>query len=105
MRTRRDDLIMKRRVMLPALAKSLSAYRWAVSSRRASSRTIHSHPLFPVWAMQDPLDAPLQRIQMVKGWIDESGETHEKVIDIACADDLPLTQAPVVVQTMVRASI
>jgi hypothetical protein len=24
---------------------------------------------------------------MVKGWIDESGETHEKVVDIACSDD------------------
>ena len=47
-------------------------------------------PSFSVWAMQDPLDAPLQRIQMVKGWIDESGETHEKVVDIACADDLPV---------------
>jgi len=44
-------------------------------------------PYFSVWAMQDPLDAPLQRIQMVKGWIDESGETHEKVVDIVCADD------------------
>ena len=47
-------------------------------------------PSFSVWAMQDPLDAPLQRVQMVKGWIDESGETHEKVVDIACADDLPV---------------
>ena len=46
-------------------------------------------PSFSVWdAMQDPLDAPLQKIQMVKGWIDESGETHEEVVDIACADDL-----------------
>ena len=47
-------------------------------------------PSFSVWAMQDPLDAPLQRIQMVKGWIDDSGETYEKVVDIACADDLPV---------------
>ena len=27
---------------------------------------------------------------MVKGWIDDSGETYEKVIDIACADGLPV---------------
>ena len=47
-------------------------------------------PSFSVWAMQDPLDAPLQRVQMVKGWIDDSGETHEKVVDIACANDLPV---------------
>jgi len=43
-------------------------------------------PDFFVWAMRDAIDAPLQRIQMVKGWIDEAGQTHEKVVDIACAD-------------------
>ena len=43
-------------------------------------------PEFFVWAASDPLDAPLQRIQMVKGWIDEGGQTHERVVDIACAD-------------------
>ena len=45
-------------------------------------------PKFLVWAMRDYMDAPLQRIQMIKGWIDEDGETHEKVVDIACADNL-----------------
>ena len=45
-------------------------------------------PGFFVWASQDPLDAPLQRLQMVKGWIDDEGETHEKVVDIACTDGL-----------------
>ena len=50
-------------------------------------------PDFFVWAIHDPLDAPLQRIQMVKGWIDETGQTHEKVVDIACADDLQVDSA------------
>ncbi len=45
-------------------------------------------PEFFVWAASDPLDAPLQRIQMVKGWIDDAGQTHEKVVDIACTDGL-----------------
>lgn len=45
-----------------------------------------SSPGFFVWATRDPLDAPLQRVQMIKGWIDAAGETHEKVVDIACAD-------------------
>jgi hypothetical protein len=39
------------------------------------------------------MDAPLQRIQMVKGWIDATGQTHEKVIDIACADGLQVESA------------
>ena len=45
-------------------------------------------PAFLVWAIRDPLDAPLQRVQMVKGWIDDAGQTHENVVDIACADGL-----------------
>lgn len=45
-------------------------------------------PGFFIWATRDPLDAPLQRVQMIKGWIDAAGETHETVVDIACADGL-----------------
>lgn len=56
-----------------------------------ASRT--TSPGFFVWATRDPMDAPLQRIQMVKGWIDEDGETHERVVDIACADGLRVDPA------------
>lgn len=45
-------------------------------------------PTFFVWAGADALNAPLQRIQMIKGWIDALGETHEQVQDIACSDGL-----------------
>jgi hypothetical protein len=34
------------------------------------------------------MSAPLQRIQVIKGWIDAEGETHESVRDVACADGL-----------------
>ncbi|MEN8161738.1 MAG: DUF3604 domain-containing protein, partial [Myxococcota bacterium] len=30
----------------------------------------------------------LQRVQVVKGWIDAEGRTHEHVQDVACADGL-----------------
>jgi len=43
-------------------------------------------PTFYVAAQGDWMSAPLQRIQIIKGWIDEEGATHEKVRDIACAD-------------------
>jgi hypothetical protein len=46
-----------------------------------------SAPSFLVWAMRDPLAAPLQRVQVVKGWI-EAGTTHEMVYDVACSDGL-----------------
>ena len=47
-------------------------------------------PRFAVWAMADANSAPLQRVQIIKGWIDAAGETHEDVIDVACAGDVPV---------------
>ncbi len=44
-----------------------------------------SKPRFAVMAMKDPdspLDARLQRIQIVKGWIDEDDALHERVFDV-----------------------
>ncbi|MEZ4334275.1 MAG: DUF3604 domain-containing protein [Myxococcota bacterium] len=38
-----------------------------------------------VEATQDPREAPLERIQIVKGWIDAAGEARERVYDVACA--------------------
>ena len=46
-------------------------------------------PEFIVWALKDMNSAPLQRIQIIKGWIDmNSGRPKEKVFDIACSDGL-----------------
>ena len=44
-------------------------------------------PSFLIWATRDPLAAPLQRVQVVKGWI-EDGTTYEQVYDVACSDGL-----------------
>jgi hypothetical protein len=50
-------------------------------------------PRFLVWALQDQLSQPLQRLQVVKGWIDEAGETNEQVYDVACSDGLRIDPA------------
>ena len=42
-------------------------------------------PTFFVWALADSMSAPLQRVQVIKGWIDDAGETHERVWDVVCA--------------------
>jgi len=42
-------------------------------------------PKFLMMASADPASAPLQRLQVIKGWVDASGESHEEVIDVACA--------------------
>ncbi|MGE0668836.1 MAG: DUF3604 domain-containing protein [Sphingomonadales bacterium] len=41
---------------------------------------------FMVLAAKDPDGANLDRIQVVKGWLDAKGETHEKVFDVALSD-------------------
>jgi hypothetical protein len=46
-----------------------------------------SVPRFLVMAMRDPRSAPLQRVQVIKGWIAE-GKAHEQVFDVACSDGL-----------------
>ena len=43
-------------------------------------------PRFLVMAMKDPIGANLERVQIVKGWREKSGELREKVYDIALAE-------------------
>ena len=42
-------------------------------------------PEFLIWAARDADSAPLQRLQIIKGWV-EGGEAREVVMDVACAD-------------------
>jgi hypothetical protein len=43
-------------------------------------------PVFMVGALKDPWGANLDRIQIVKGWVDEKGERHERLYDVAVSD-------------------
>ncbi|MBO9448989.1 DUF3604 domain-containing protein [Tropicibacter sp. R16_0] len=44
-------------------------------------------PSFLLFALRDPIGANLDRMQVVKGWMDAEGELHEKVYDVAWSDD------------------
>lgn len=44
-------------------------------------------PGFMVWAARDSMSAPLQRVQIIKGWIAE-GKPRERVFDVVCSDGL-----------------
>ncbi len=44
-------------------------------------------PTFMVYALRDPIGANLDRLQIVKGWLDAQGKTHEKVYDVAWSGD------------------
>jgi hypothetical protein len=48
----------------------------------------HGSPQFAVFAMRDPggggsPSTPLQRLQIIKGWVDDAGVAQEKVFDVA----------------------
>jgi hypothetical protein len=51
--------------------------------RAASSEA----PTFMVYALRDPIGANLDRIQIVKGWMDVDGNLKEQVYDVAWSDE------------------
>jgi hypothetical protein len=44
-------------------------------------------PTFLVAALKDPIGANLDRIQVIKGWLDKKGDLHEKVYDVVWSGD------------------
>lgn len=50
-------------------------------------------PAFLIRAVRDPEGANLDRVQMVKGWLDGNGELHEKIYNVALSDDRKLNAA------------
>jgi hypothetical protein len=50
-------------------------------------RTGDGSPNFMVYALRDPIGGNLDRIQIIKGWTDSRGNTHEKVYDVAWSGD------------------
>jgi len=43
-------------------------------------------PGFLIRAMRDPDGANLDRVQIIKGWLDSDGDTHERIYDVAVSD-------------------
>jgi hypothetical protein len=66
------------------------AYRRGVpmgSELPPSENAGRSSPVLIARAVKDPASAWLQRIQVIKGWV-EDGEPHQRVYDVACSDSL-----------------
>jgi len=43
-------------------------------------------PIMLIRALRDPDGANLDRMQIIKGWLDKDGNTHERIYDVACSD-------------------
>lgn len=43
-------------------------------------------PSFMIQALRDPDGANLERVQVIKGWVDKDGEAHEKIWDVVVSD-------------------
>ncbi len=61
------------------------AYKEAVPMGSDYPAGEEGSPTFAVWALRDALAAPLQRVQIIKGWT-SNGEAQERVFDVACSD-------------------
>jgi len=48
-------------------------------------------PTFMVAALRDPDGANLDRIQIIKGWVDADGKVRERVYDVSVSDDRTIT--------------
>lgn len=42
-------------------------------------------PNFLIWAIRDAKRAPLDRVQIIKGWVLPSGKPYEQIFDIGCS--------------------
>ena len=62
--------------------------------RPAARRPTGKAPTFLVAALKDPIGANLDRIQIVKGWLDAEGKLQEKVYDVASVRRATASPAP-----------
>jgi len=44
-------------------------------------------PTMLIRVLRDPDGANIDRVQVIKGWVDGNGDTHERIYDVACSDD------------------
>ena len=54
--------------------------------------TVNEQPTFIISAQKDPVSGNLDQIQVVKGWIDSQGTTHEQIFPVAWSGQRQLSE-------------
>ena len=49
-------------------------------------------PKLMIVAMKDPDGGNLDRVQVIKGWMDTEGNTHERIFDVACGGERKIVE-------------
>lgn len=49
-------------------------------------------PRLMIRAVRDPDGANLDRVQVIKGWLDQDGKLQERIYDVACSDDRAIVE-------------
>ncbi len=73
---------------IPSDAKSLveTGYAKGVPMGGTLKNSDSGAPSFTVWAIKEPDGANIDRIQIVKGWVDAKGEPQDQVFDVVWSD-------------------
>lgn len=65
----------------------VAAYADGVPMGSSLSEASAKAPTFIVQAIKEADGANLDRVQIIKGWVDAKGNTHEKIYDVALSDE------------------
>jgi hypothetical protein len=68
--------------MLPSVVSKTKAFRWGGDLPKAPEGEGKS-PTFLMTTLKDPIGANLDRVQVIKGWVNRDDKTQERIHDVA----------------------
>lgn len=88
------DMMQSTELLEQAYARGVPMGGTLSASHRPQSGALDSEvgssvtaPVFIAWVAKDPEGANLDRLQIIKGWVDAQGASHEKIFDVSLSDE------------------